>query len=87
MAKQPTGSRPTPRVASPKKPTSWNTGDGSYNATSGTKAPTGSRPVPKVANNKAPAAAKPGAVKKSIKQTSMPHNRPSGDKTRGSGNM
>lgn len=86
MAKT-TGSRPTPRVATSQGSNSWNTSSGSYRGASGTKAPTGSRPVPKVAKNTATPTAKPGAVKKPIKNTSMPRNHPPGDKARGSGNM
>lgn len=88
MAKSPTGSRPTPRVATGQGTNSWNTGGGSYSAKSGTKPPTGSRPVPRVASNTPKSATKPGAVKRSIKHTSMPKNRVTGIKGKNSsGNM
>lgn len=75
MGKDPTGKRPTPTIATGKKP-SYDTdphGGTDHSRESATKSPTGSRPDPGILNlTHPPAATVPGPVKKPIKHTPMP---------------
>lgn len=70
MAKSPTGSRPTPKVAQNHKP-SYDTSSGSYAGKRNSKSPTGNRPRPAVAKN-TPSVPGPPAKPKYPKKTAMP---------------
>jgi hypothetical protein len=71
----PTGKRPTPKIASGKG-NNWDSdphGGTNHGGSTNTKSPTGSRPVPAITNlEDPPHATVPGAMKAPIKHTSMP---------------
>jgi hypothetical protein len=73
MGKTPTGSRPTAKVAKPRKSPNYSTADRSYNGVSGTKRPTGARPTPTVARDVgSPHGSKPPGNRRATRETPMP---------------